>query len=108
METALQISARNTTLSPALETHIRARVTKLEEFFDRIIGARVVVETPHRRHRQGTLFHVRVDLRVPGREIVVDRDPAAHRAYEDVYVAVHDAFDAATRQLEDYVRERRA
>jgi ribosomal subunit interface protein len=91
--------------SPAIENAIREKAAKLEEFFDRITSARVVVETPHRQHRQGKLFHVRIDLRVPGREIVVSRDPIEHHAYEDVYVAIRDAFDAAKRQLEDYARE---
>jgi cold shock CspA family protein len=46
-------------------------------------------------------------LNVPGREIAVGRDPAAHHAHEDVYVAIRDAFDATRRLLEDYARERR-
>jgi hypothetical protein len=53
------------------------------------------------------LFRVRVDLKVPGREIAVGRDPAAHHAHEDVYVAIHDAFDTARQLLEDYAREAR-
>jgi ribosomal subunit interface protein len=107
MQVPLQVSFRNTPPSPAIEAAIREKAAKLEEFFDRITSARVVVETPHRQHRQGKLFHVRIDLRVPGREIVVSRDPAQHHAYEDVYVAIRDAFDAAKRQLEDYAREAR-
>jgi cold shock CspA family protein len=45
---------------------------------------------------------VKVDLRVPGREIVASADHG-----EDVYVALRDAFDAAKRQLEETVRVRR-
>ena len=105
MQVPLQISFRNMVSSPALEADIREKAGKLEEFYDGIISARVVVETPHRRHRQGKLFHVRIDLRVPGREMAVSREPAGHHEYEDVYVAIRDAFDAARRQLEDYARE---
>jgi cold shock CspA family protein/ribosome-associated translation inhibitor RaiA len=105
MQIPLEISFRNVPSSPGLEADIREKAAKLEEFYDRITSARVVVETPHRRHRQGKLFHVRIDLRVPGREIVVSREPVGHHAYEDVHVAIRDAFDAAKRQLEDYVRE---
>jgi cold shock CspA family protein len=56
---------------------------------------------------QGNLFQVRIELGVPGREIVVGRDPAAHHSHEDAYVAVRDAFDAARRLVEDYIREQR-
>jgi cold shock CspA family protein len=44
---------------------------------------------------------------MPGEEIIADRHPAKHQAHEDVYVALRDAFNAARRQLEDYVRKRR-
>jgi hypothetical protein len=40
---------------------------------------------------------------VPGREIVVGREPANH-AHDDMNVAIRDAFDAARRQLEDVAR----
>jgi ribosomal subunit interface protein len=103
----MQLTFRNMRPSPAIEAEVREKAAMLEEFCDRVTSVRVVVETPHRQHRQGKLWHVRVDVRVPGRELVVSREPAQHHAYEDVYVAIRDAFDAAKRQLEDYVREMR-
>jgi cold shock CspA family protein/ribosome-associated translation inhibitor RaiA len=107
MQSPLQVSFRNMPPSPAVEADIREKAAKLEEFYDRITSVRVVVETPHRQHRTGKLFHVRIDVRVPGRELVVKREPEKHHAHEDAHVAVRDAFDAAKRQLEDYVREMR-
>ena len=62
---------------------------------------------PAPRRQQGNLFRVRVALKVPGSEIVVGRDPEAHHAHEDVYVAIRDAFDATRRLLEDHVRQGR-
>jgi cold shock CspA family protein/ribosome-associated translation inhibitor RaiA len=103
----LQITFRHMDPSPALEARIRQRATELDQFFDRITAARVVVECEHPRHHQGKLFAVRIDLVLPGREIVVGRDPGINHAHEDAHVAVRDAFDAARRQLEDYVRDRR-
>jgi ribosomal subunit interface protein len=93
--------------SAAVEARIRSRVEELERFFDRIVSCRVVVECRHPRRHQGNLFRVRVDLKVPGHEIVVGRDPEAHHAHEDVYVAIRDAFDALRRLLEDHIREDR-
>ena len=107
MQVPLQITFRHMDSSEAIAARIRGRAEELERFFDRITSCRVVVECRHPRRQQGNLFHARVDLGVPGREIVVGRDPAAHHAHEDPYVAVRDAFDAARRLLEDYVRERR-
>ena len=100
MQIPLQITIRDVDHSEALETRIRDKVAKLEEFSKNIISCRVVVEVPHKHHHQGKQFNVRIDISVPGSEIVVNRDHA-----EDVYVALRDTFDAAKRQLEDYARK---
>ena len=107
MQLPLQITFRHMDSSEAVAARIRERAGELERFSDRIISCRVVVECRHPRRRQGNLFRIRVDLKIPGREIAVGRDPAAHHSHEDVYVAIRDAFDAARRVLEDHVRERR-
>jgi len=100
MQIPLQITIRDVDHSEALETRIRDKVAKLEEFSKNIISCRVVVEVPHKHHHQGKQFNVRIDISVPGSEIVVNRDHA-----EDVYVALRDTFDAAKRRLEDYARK---
>lgn len=100
MQLPMQITIRDMEHSEALETHIRQKVQKLDEFFKHIMSCRVVVEMPHKHHNQGKQFNVRIDIGVPGNEIVVNRDHS-----EDVYIALRDAFDAAKRQLEDYARK---
>ena len=107
MKLPVQITLRYMEPSAAVEAKIRERVAKLDRYYQRIMGCRVVVEAPHRRHHQGKLYHVRVDLTVPGGELVVRREPAEHHTHEDVYVAIRDAFDAAQRRLEDYARQQR-
>jgi ribosomal subunit interface protein len=104
MEMPVQVTFRNMEHSAAIEADVREKAGKLEEFFDGIVGCRVVIEEPHRSHRQGKLVHVRIDVTVPGKELVVSREPAEHHAHEDAYVAVRDAFRAMTRQLEDHIR----
>jgi ribosome-associated translation inhibitor RaiA/cold shock CspA family protein len=107
MQLPLQITFRHMDPSPALEARIRQRAEELDQFFDRITSCRVVVESRHTRHQQGNVFEVRIDLMLPGREIVVGRDSGANHAHEDAHVAVRDAFDAARRLLEDHARDRR-
>ncbi|MEE8531977.1 MAG: HPF/RaiA family ribosome-associated protein [Alphaproteobacteria bacterium] len=103
MKIPLQITFRDVPPSEAVEARIRKKAHKLERIYDRITSCRVVVETPHRRHHQGTLYHVRVDLTVPGSELVVNREPPEHHAHEDVYVAIRDAFAAVQRRLRSHV-----
>ena len=101
MELPLQITWRNLDRSPAVEADIRTRAEKLNEFHDRIVSCRVVVEASHRHHHKGNLFRVRIDVKVPERELVITRDPADEHAHEDLYGTVRDAFDAMSRQLKD-------
>jgi ribosomal subunit interface protein len=103
----LHITFRNMERSSLIEAYIHERAESLERYAGQIVSCRVVVESPHRRHRQGQLFHVRVEMAVPGGDIVVRRDPAEKHAHEDAFVAVRDAFNAARRRLQDHVRRRR-
>lgn len=86
---------------------MRAFVERLERYHGALMSCRVVVELQHRHKHQGNLYHVGVDLKVPGAEFASGRGPAQHHAHEDVYVAIRDAFDALRRQLEDHARKQR-
>jgi cold shock CspA family protein/ribosome-associated translation inhibitor RaiA len=105
MQVPPKITFANFPPSPALEARIHERIEALEHFFPDIVACRVAVESDARQHRQGKLYNVHVVLTVPGRDIVVNRDHPANHAHEDPLVAIRDAFDAARRQLEDYVRK---
>ena len=102
MQVPLEITVRDVPRSPALEARIREKAARLEEFHPRITRCHVTVEESGKHQHQGRRFAVRIDVRVPGREIAV-----THEHHEDVFVALRDAFDAAKRQLEDVVREKR-
>jgi cold shock CspA family protein/ribosome-associated translation inhibitor RaiA len=119
----MQIEFRNLTTSPTIELWIRKSAAKLETFFQGIMSCRVLVEIPHLHHRRGSPYLIRIDLTVPGREIVVKHQPRLHnslRATEEVVkqlevqtphknlrLAISDAFRKAGRQLQDYVRRTR-
>jgi ribosome-associated translation inhibitor RaiA len=131
MDIPLTISFRNMTPSASVENQVREKAEKLGSFCDRITSCRVIVEAPHRHHHKGKAFQVRIDLSVPGKEIVIKHAPkqlaavklaegsvsenemvenhkaSKQGAHADVYVAIRDAFDAAGRKLQDYVRRQR-
>jgi len=102
MQVPLQITFHDVSHSDALESHIREKAQKLEQFYSGLIGCKVVVDQPGLHQHKGKPFNIRIDLTVPGSEIVVDRQKD-----EDVYVALRDAFNAARRKLEDYGRRQR-
>jgi len=103
----LQVTFQDIGHSEAIEARIRQEANKLEQFCDRIQSARVVVGRPQHRHHKGDTYHIRIHLTVPGAaDIVVNREPAATGAHEDVYVTIRDGFAAARRQLQDLVGKR--
>ncbi len=99
MKIPLQITVLNVPRSAALEERVRKMAGKLEKFHSRIVSCRVGIEELRRHRSRGRLFHVRVDLRVPGRELVSN-----HRHDKDPYLALRDAFASLRRQLEDASR----
>jgi ribosome-associated translation inhibitor RaiA len=107
MAAPVDITFRSMVPSPAVEDAIRTRARRLEHRFDDLERCEVVVELPHRRHRQGKTFQVHIHLTVPDRTIAITRDPGLDAAHEDVYVAIADAFRAARRALQDHTRIRR-
>jgi len=107
MRLPLQVTFRNMDRSSALEADIGDKAAKLDQFYDQIMSCRVVVEAGHKHHHKGNLYGVSINISVPGRDLVVSRNPSENQAHEDAYVAVRDAFEAARRQLEDFARTRR-
>lgn len=128
MENPVKISFRNMAPSKAIENNVQVKAAKLQSFYDHLGSCRVIVEAPHRHHYKGKAYVVRIDLKVPGDEVVINRapkrlaaakldggsepdknfvehhGPSKHAAHEDVYVAIRDAFNAAERKLQEYAQ----
>jgi ribosomal subunit interface protein len=107
MQLPLQIVFRNIEWTESIAEKIRERAAKLDQYCDSIMSCRVAVDAPHKHHRHGNRYHVRIDVTVPGDELIASREPDEHHAYADAYVAIRDAFDTMSRLLEDYDRRRR-
>ena len=121
MKFPVHITFRNMESSVNVEEWVQAEAEKLETFFDRIMICRVAVEIPHRHHRKGKQCCVRIDLVLPGKELVIKREPgpssrsrktkaelagkvSKHEPHHDLRLAIHDAFKAAGRRVQDYAR----
>lgn len=103
----IEIKFRNMPSSDFVYNNIFENAEKLERFYHRITSCHVVVSAPHHKHTKGKIYHVWILLSVPGRTIVVNRASDLDSSHEDIYIAIRDAFEAVTRQLEDHVRRRR-
>ena len=125
MQLTPTITFRGIDPSAALEAEIRTRIGKLETYYRPIMGCHVLVELAERHHETGNRYHVRIDVTVPGEEIVVAHEASLHATAQDVdaekatkeaepdperkhaRVAVREAFDIARRRLQDYGRRQR-
>ena len=107
MHTPLQITFRHMGPSDAVDARIREYADKLDRYHDNVISCRVVFDAPHQHQSKGNLFHISVDVKVPGHDIVVARDAHQRQAREDPYVAIHDAFEAVYKQLKGAAQVKR-
>jgi ribosomal subunit interface protein len=97
----VQITIRDIPGSATLETHIRTKSEKIKQFYTNLTSCRIVVEFEQKHKHRGKLYNIRIDVMVPGKELVTTK-----KSDEDVYVAIRDAFDAIIRQLDNYSHKR--
>jgi ribosomal subunit interface protein len=107
MQLPLQVTFRDMPHSDAVQAHVERRAAKLDTFFDRIMSCRVVVEAPHRSHQHGKRYNVRIDVTVPGNELVIARNPPDNLKHEDMHAVIDDAFDDAERVIDEYAKRLR-
>lgn len=93
------VSFRDVAIHEPLETLARERAAKLDHYHDRITSGRMVIE--HDGHHPPR-YHVKLELHVPGGEVIVTRGPAV-----DVEHQIREAFDVARRQVQDVIRRKR-
>ncbi len=99
MQVPVRIHFRNMPSSPFVEARIRQEVEGLTNLGRSIHGCDVTVTAPSTHHHKGGVFTVRIEVRVPGSEVVVSREGPHNPAHQDVYVAIRDAFAAAEHQI---------
>jgi cold shock CspA family protein len=125
MQQPVTITFRGIKPSRALQADIRRRAKALETYFAPITACRVLVGLAAQHRKTDRDFHVRLDLTVPGDQIVVAHDANLHAAAKDAgatsdrkrdelhperrhaVVAIREAFTIARRQLQDYARRHR-
>ncbi len=104
-----QITFHGIDHSDAVETHIRERLAKLEQFHDGIIGCRVLIDMPHRHQHSGRALHVRIEISAKaGAPLVVNFEPSSDEpSKDDAIHVVNRAFEIARRQLQELARTQR-
>lgn len=102
MDVPLELSFRNMDVSPAVETRVRERAAKLEQYFQHLTSCRVIVEAPPRQGRGSQVFHVTIEMGVPRKPELVVRNDDTDERHEDIYYALGETFDVAERRLRKF------
>ena len=79
----VQVTFRQMRRSDGLEAEVQRRAAALERYWPAITACRVMLEPVSRHRRDGNQYHVRIDLTVPGGEIVVSRVANLHGSTRD-------------------------
>jgi ribosomal subunit interface protein len=98
----LQITSRNFELTGEIESFIHKKSEKLDKFHRDMMSCRVLLEVPHRNRNSGLVYNARIDLAMPGKDIVIRRE-----AHEDLHRAITLAFEAALKRVQAYARRKR-
>jgi ribosome-associated translation inhibitor RaiA len=102
MDTPVEISFHGLERSDAVEARVREKVNRLQQHFERITHARVVIETPRRHTPTAKVFNVKIEIGLPGHKpLIVCHEPEPHQTKADVLLAIRDAFAAARRRLDE-------
>ena len=125
MQLQPQVTFRNVKPTEEVQLWIGRAFSKLESLYNHIMGCRVEIQLPRQHRKNGCLYQVRIDLTLPGGEIVVKREPKLRSrarplaegeirkdselstAQRDLQAAINDAFKVAGRRLQDYARRQR-
>lgn len=81
-DSQVEIAFREIEHSDAVEARVREKVAELEQWAPQLTRCRVTISAPHQRHRKGTLYSVRVDLRMSNAELAVSRQHRYDHAHE--------------------------
>src|ERR1700733_6727514 len=96
MSAPFQIIIRSKEPTNYLVRHIKEKASKFNQLSPNILKCRIVVDSPQRNQLHGNLHAVHIELKIPKDEIVINKIED-----KNIYVAIHNAVNAACRQLLD-------
>jgi len=78
---------------------------KLNRFSHHIEHCRVILDQSGAHHQRNRLYHVTINIDVPGKTITVKHDSETDSGFENLYLSIHLAFGAAIRRLKRYLQK---
>lgn len=95
-----KVTSRDIPLSDSMHAAVEQHMESLERFADRILHCEVILSRPHSHHKKGAAHHVRIQIKMPRKSIIIDREPEKTDRHATFRVALQDAFKLVERKLE--------
>lgn len=96
-----QITFRDIPHSEAVYKQIHDYINKLTHHCTDFINCKVVLTAPPKHQHKGELYKVRVEVSLPTTKILIN-----NKHNLDLYVAIHDSFQALEKKIESYLQRR--
>lgn len=103
----LEISFRDIEKTEAIENSIRKMAAKVDQVCSDLISCRVIVEKLQQHHRSGNSCRVRINISLPGNELVAICESSEGDMHDPLPKVLRDAFNATHHKLKEYVRRQR-
>ena len=101
----LDVSFRHDLKAEHIKDFVRNMAAKLNRFNNHIEHCRVVLDQSGAHHQRNHLYHVTINIDVPGQAIVVKHNSETGSGFEDLYLSIHIAFGAAIRRLKRHLQK---
>jgi two-component system, response regulator, stage 0 sporulation protein F len=98
----LDLCFRHDLDSEHIKDFVHNMAAKLNRFNNHIEHCRVVLDQSGAHHQRNRLYHVTINIDVPGKTIAVKHDSETSSGSEDLYLSIHVAFGTAIRRLKRY------
>lgn len=95
-----KITSRDIPLSESMYAAVEEQIQLLGRFFDRILHCEIILSRPHSHHKN-KFHHVQIRLKMPHKNIIVDREPETNDRHLSFRLALQDAFHLVERRLEN-------
>jgi ribosome-associated translation inhibitor RaiA len=86
---------------------VEEQVQLLERLINRVAHCEIVLSRPHLHHKKNRFHHVRIRLKLPNRDIIIDREVEKNSRHISFRLALQDAFHSLQRRLETEIDKMR-
>lgn len=107
MQIPLEISFQHVEPDEKIKDYVRERVDYLGKLYEGITSCQVYIAAPQNRQAQGHLYDITIEVRVPGKELVVSDRKNDLSQHQHLRIALRDGFALIERDLKIYKEKMR-